>query len=272
MSKRFFAFGCSYTKYSFATWADYVGANFDEYYNYGRGGASNTYIMNKFVEANDNFNFTSDDLVIVMFTGFGRFSYSPNSNGQHFQWKTQGDLYENYAATKDPVIKSFVENMYCDDWAVYSSWIAVKTIKQILTANNIPHKFLMSMDNSNYLEEDGSKWGLENKITLTHLTRDIYDMLDDKESFDVWKTRENFNKWDYVHWVDENNRMDGHPTQKMHYEYVEKKLPEFITEKSRQYFMKAEQMFKPTTQHAQGSNFSNELQCQYDKSYQNGLL
>jgi hypothetical protein len=35
---RFFAFGCSYTRYAYATWADYIGVNFDEYYNYGCGG------------------------------------------------------------------------------------------------------------------------------------------------------------------------------------------------------------------------------------------
>ena len=49
MSKsRFFAFGCSYTNWIHnPTWADFIGINYNKYYNFGRPGASNTYIMQK---------------------------------------------------------------------------------------------------------------------------------------------------------------------------------------------------------------------------------
>ena len=30
---RFFAFGCSYTNWPHPTWADFIGINFEEYYN-----------------------------------------------------------------------------------------------------------------------------------------------------------------------------------------------------------------------------------------------
>ena len=58
--KRFFAFGCSYTSYSYATWADLIGIHFKEYYNYGRAGCSNAYIMNRVVEANEMYQFNPE--------------------------------------------------------------------------------------------------------------------------------------------------------------------------------------------------------------------
>lgn len=66
--KRFFAFGCSFTNYKWATWADIIGQDIKEYYNYGLQGAGNHYIYNKLMEADCIHNFNSDDLVIVMWT------------------------------------------------------------------------------------------------------------------------------------------------------------------------------------------------------------
>lgn len=272
MSKRFFAFGCSYTRYAFATWADYIGVNFDEYYNYGRGGASNTYIMNKFIEANEYFKFNSNDCVMIMVSGIGRFSYAPKASDCSLEWNTPGDLYENYRATKSPILKPFIENMYSEDWAVYSSWIAIKAIKAILTANNVPHKFLMAIDNRNYLDIDGSKWGRHHPITLNKLTKEIYDLLDVKESLDEWMEKKNFDDKDYTCWKLENNRIDTHPTQRMHYDFVSETFPEFITSKSLDFFNEATQTFKSTTQHEQGSTFANELLFRYEKSYQVKLI
>ncbi len=260
---RFFAFGCSYTRYSFATWADYVGANFDEYCNYGRGGCSNTFIMNRFIEANEVHNINSNDYVIVMVTGFGRFSYMPKMTPDKKvpEWVTNGDLYEYYTHTRDKKIEGFLEHMYSDDWAVYMSWIAIKTIKQMLDAKNIPHKFLMSMDNRHYLETDGSKWGKKYKINQLSVNRaqDIYTMLDDKQSFDEWKGERYVDK-DYTIWTEENNRSDHHPTQKMHYEYLKDKLPEFSTDKSLKAFNKVEKIFINDSQPKQGHRFVVEYQ------------
>jgi hypothetical protein len=56
-NKRCFSFGCSYTNHCWVTWADFVGSNFDIYINFGRGGASNTFIMNQVFEQNDSIHF-----------------------------------------------------------------------------------------------------------------------------------------------------------------------------------------------------------------------
>ena len=251
MKTRFFAFGCSYTQYSYATWADFVGCNFEEYYNYGRGGASNSFIMNRVVECNELFKFNPEtDTVIVMLSGFGRFSYLNK------KWFTDGDLYSYYGNTKDIKIKGFIENMWSEEAANYSSWIAAKTIKMIL--KDIPHKFFMSIDNRHYSESDGSKWGKEQLIRPKAIekTRDIYDMLDDTESMDEWKSKK-YTWADHYVWKEENNRIDGHPTQKMHFDFVKDKLPEYLTDKSENLFNYVEEIFIDSTQHNQGTNFAH---------------
>jgi hypothetical protein len=258
---RFFAFGCSYARYAYATWADFIGINFDNYYNYGRGGASNNYILSKFLEANLKHNFNSSDTVIVMFTGFGRISYIPKNKDGHLNWRTSGDLFEYYHNTKDKNIASFLENMYSDNWAIEFSWQAVHLIKQILTYQNVPHKLLMSIDNRHYLDNDGSKWGKSDIISDVSIekTKSIYDLLDIKESLDEWKEKK-YSIKDYILWQEENNRLDGHPTQKMHFEFIKEKLPEFISEKSIDVLNKVEDIFINDSQTKQSIRFSHEFQ------------
>jgi hypothetical protein len=261
MTSRFFAFGCSYTKFAYATWADFVAQSFDEYYNYGTGGASNTYISDKVVEANETFKFTSTDYVIVMLTGFGRFSYYPNNH-----WVTNGDLYSYYANTKDSIVKNFVDSMWSENWAVQKSWIAAKTIKQIL--KNTPHVFLMSIDNRHYLEEKGSKWGEQFTIRPDMVSKaaDIYDMLDVKESMDEWMTR-NCKRTDHYIWRDDNNRLDRHPTQKMHFDFMKEKLPNFDNVRSRDFLQFANDIFIDSTQSKQHEKFYTLTHGKLSKDY-----
>jgi len=247
---RIFTFGCSYTRYSYATWADLIGVNYDESYNFGRGGASNTYIMNKFIEADNMFNFTSDDTVIVMLTGIGRFSYYNKDK----TWVTNGDLFEYHFNTKDPVVKEFVTNMYSEDWAIYSAWVAAKTMKTILTSKNVKHKFLMGIDNRNYLRVDGCKWRHEEPINQTNKTKEIYDLLDVKETLDEWMTRQKFHRNDYIVWQN-NKQQDGHPTPKMHSMFAKEHLGEYYTVKSDEFLKQVEEVFVNTSQQNQGHTY-----------------
>ena len=58
MNKRLFTFGCSFTKWSWPTWNDYIGLSFDEYYNFALGGADNKNILYKFLQADKKYKFT----------------------------------------------------------------------------------------------------------------------------------------------------------------------------------------------------------------------
>lgn len=247
---RCFTFGCSYTRYSYATWADLIGVNYDEFYNFGRGGASNTYIMNKFIEADSQFNINSDDTVIVMLTGIGRYSYYNNTKN----WTTNGDMFEYHYNTKDPVVKEFVTNMYSEDWGIYSAWIAAKTIKSILTLKNVKHKILMGIDNRNYLRTDGCKWRHEDPITQIEKTKEIYDLLDVNETLDEWMTRQQFERTEFITWQN-NKQVDGHPTPKMHSLFAKEHLSEFYTSKSDEFLIEVEKSLVNTSQRDQGHRY-----------------
>jgi hypothetical protein len=88
--KRIFAFGCSFTCYSWPTWADLISleAPHAVYSNYGKAGMGNLGISVRIIEASKRFNFTSDDLILVMWTTFCREDRWLRGN-----WFTQGNVY-----------------------------------------------------------------------------------------------------------------------------------------------------------------------------------
>lgn len=87
--RRLFAFGCSYTDYSFLTYADLLATSFDYYQNYGKSGCSNEYIFTKFIEAVSTVNFTKDDTVVIMWSE--SFRYSPYVTDTGYLGSHRGD-------------------------------------------------------------------------------------------------------------------------------------------------------------------------------------
>jgi hypothetical protein len=70
--KRLFAFGCSFTRYYWPTWADILAEDIPYYENWGWGGAGNLYIFNAIMEAHNRHKFTKDDLIVVMWSNKNR--------------------------------------------------------------------------------------------------------------------------------------------------------------------------------------------------------
>lgn len=91
---RFFAYGCSYTKYYWPTWADIIGQDYkDLYYNLGRRGAGNQYIFNLLMQTDQLHNIGENDLVIIQWS-------SPTREDRYVdrKWITKGsvaNLYDN---------------------------------------------------------------------------------------------------------------------------------------------------------------------------------
>lgn len=71
-NRRFFAYGCSYTDYLWPTWADLLGRNYKEYYNYGHAGAGNLYIFSALMESDYFHNLGKNDLVIIEWSAITR--------------------------------------------------------------------------------------------------------------------------------------------------------------------------------------------------------
>jgi len=96
---RFFSFGCSFTGHKYPTWADILAFDLDvPYKNYGCGGAGNQYIFNMIMEADNQYNFTADDLVMICWTNLAREDRFVNG-----YWITPGNIL-----TQGEYDKSFV--------------------------------------------------------------------------------------------------------------------------------------------------------------------
>jgi hypothetical protein len=261
--KRFFAFGCSFTKYAYATWADLIGPNFQEYYNYGKGGASNTYIMNRIVEASQKFSFNPEtDIVMVGLTGFGRFSYFKGD----FGWRTDGEV-RNYVRLNPggARLKNFVDEIWDENWGVYSSWIALKTIQQILNSSGVSYEIFHAIDNSDFVKTP-EVFGLTSDTV--HLAKEFISAA--PVCFHCWM-QENYTDKDIPVWWDNGDlRRDGHPSQKMHYDFVKQFYPQFDTEVTQAWYSQYTKAFTNESQHIQGEKFRKSFSI--DLSNKNTLF
>lgn len=243
---RFFAFGCSYTKWGHPTWADFIGINYEEYYNFGKPGACNTYIMNKLIEANELHKLNSEtDFVMVSMTGFGRFTYleSPKVFGWEgnyedelqweYNWQTTGDILPP-ADNHPKVAKLIGNNVFNYAWAAYNSWIAFKIIKEFLTLKGIEHKIISALDTSHYVEEVDTLQ-LHHKFPnigyISPKLKEMYKMLDCDISIEKYK-RNNLD-------IYLEDTTSAHPSKEVHYDYTLKYFPHLITEKSKKLLMES---------------------------------
>lgn len=123
--KRFFAFGCSFTYYSWPTWADFLGLEFDHYENWGYQGIGNRAIAERVAECNIENDIGPDDTVIVQWTSHLRHDYHTDRRRLNYSklhpftlqdgWKTGGSIF-NWINQKqydsDWIKKFFDEKSY----------------------------------------------------------------------------------------------------------------------------------------------------------------
>jgi hypothetical protein len=251
---RCFAFGCSFTGHINGTWADYLGANFNEYYNFARGGACNTYILNKFIEVDNLYNFNAnDDYIVIMFTSFSRFSFY-----NKYGWNCPGSVFNNPAHTKE-----FTNKMWSEDQGIYNSWIAINTIKQILTLKGIKHKFLLGVD---AIHNDGKFDDTLYSQLSPKLEKEFESLLDEPESMMTWQHR-NFKYPQDFNYYEDKGYIDSHPTQLMHYTYMKEKFPEFNTPIAKERYEYAESIYIKGNLKLQGESFISKFGQKYNKAY-----
>lgn len=147
--KRLFTFGCSYTSWSWPTWADMLVYEYKqrglEGYNFGRCGAGNQYIFIKLLEADRKYKFTEEDTVIVEWTSMQR-----EDRFAVGRWHTPGSIYSQNIYTSE----------FMDKWAdpvhyVFRDCALISSVKKMLTLSKVNYvDFTMStfkyLDSSNY--------------------------------------------------------------------------------------------------------------------------
>jgi hypothetical protein len=252
--RRLFVFGCSFTSYNYPTWADFLGENFDEYHNYGLGGACNQLIFGRFIEADTLYNFNENDYIIVMLSSIDRFSFY-NDN----KWKKIMDYDSG-----DFLMDCYMGEMHSNSWGLFKTFTFTKTIHDILSLKNIKHKIIKAFPIETKIIQNDSNFP-NYEITKKYLNY-IDEITNNSESLCEF-TKKNYpdsNKY-YSH----NNIIDRHPTIDMHYEYYKKEFPNYVSDKTELLFKKSVDFMNTKPTQKQIINFFKEnifVKRKYDSS------
>jgi len=167
-----YTFGCSMTSYSWPTWADILGKEYDYFENWARPGAGNNFIFNSIIECLIKKTFTEDDTVIVMWSGITRIDYYQMNEWSH---------YHSIFDTKSPVS--------CPNGAEIISYALFTAIDKILSSSKSSYSFLSFLDYDLY-SKAGSLYrdtlkkirkinfpivSKEVSLTAQHKLQDLYD-------------------------------------------------------------------------------------------------
>lgn len=249
MKRRFFAFGCSFTRYNWPTWADIVAHNYDEFQNWGHSGGGNTFIFNSIVEAHLKNEIKPHDVVGVMWTNICREDRYVNN-----KWLTPGNIFTQKHYPYDWVQKfSDLRGYYIRDLNIIAATEAfLKTIGC--------RYFFLSMvpilNSAQYDHTDDSELIQDilpyHALTLHNIRPSVYETV---FNFDWWSRPFQFKN----HQVDAKLletpatdyetrtkiRKDPHPTPAEHLEYLDAVIPEeYVDPSTREWTAQMDSMLR----------------------------
>lgn len=195
---RFFAFGCSYTSYSWPTWADLLQVHFDNAENWGMAGIGNSAIAERIAEANVKNNFNKDDVIIVQWSSHLRNDFwnplvLPERPGS---WKTSGSIF-NYI--NQPLYnQQWIDTFFSEPGFFMHTLNNITLVQELLKSSGATW-FMTSIGDIRNLGADltDNGWGAED-IFLT--TKDKIK----QEKFLAWKKFPQYEIYNKLIW--ENNK------------------------------------------------------------------
>jgi len=208
---RFFAFGCSFTRYYWPTWADIISTNFDSYENWGEIGFGNHFIFNSLIECDQRNKLSKDDTVIVCWSNSARedrytdswtSSVLTNPQNEHL-WRTRqltekGCLIRDLAFIK--AAQSLLTSIGCKFYFI--SMVPIAYIDQ-------------QNDRTQELADVLSLY----KDSIDSISPSIWEVVFDKD-YSSRRPRYHPEERDLV-------RNDPHPRPLEHLEYIDKILTDF---------------------------------------------
>lgn len=206
---RLFTFGCSFTQYNWATWADLLGREFESYVNYGRSGGGNLFISSTIAEAVIRENITKNDTVMVMWTNVTR------EDRYIHDWVLPGNIF-----TQETYPEEFVKKFITVRGCYVKDMAQIYLIDKLLENIGCKYEFMSMVDMENY-----SQYNLKNSNNVAQDIFDLYKSTLNKFKPSVHKVLFNCN-WDSRPILD-NLRLDSHPLPLEHIEYINKVLPEY---------------------------------------------
>lgn len=196
--KRIFSFGCSFTAYAWPTWSDIIAYDLElPYENWGLGGLGNFGIQARLVECDLKNNLETDDLVLLLWSGWNREDRFDISKGG---WLCGGCIFHN---------PHYNEKYLYDYWTLENDIIrSITVIHSTRKAYKNIVKFEGEMTSPNHGDEyfNGQ---LEQYAQNVPIMLKLFDHNIPK--FDI----EKIDKWqEYLN--------DPHPSILQHLEFVEK--------------------------------------------------
>lgn len=220
-NKRLYTFGCSFTKYKWPTWADFIGTQFETYENWGQPGAGNFFIATQVYECCQKNCIGVDDTVLVMLSSTNRFDIiDRNSN-----FLTEGNIYNSPSLPKE-----FVENIWSEEFGIYLTWFAANSIKKLLDGIGCKYKIMTAFDLTK-LDDDSLIMNdllIKGRVIHTlHNLRTEFNFNDNLNDFSKTMLKEGHSYYNFV----EQGGKDDHPSMSIHLEWIKKYLHEYYDEK-----------------------------------------
>jgi hypothetical protein len=211
--KRLYTFGCSYTKFQWPTWADFVGSSFEQYENWGKPGSGNYIIASKLYECHYVNNITKDDTVLIMLSSCDRFDYIDNQSN----WSTGGNIYgKNHTLSG-----YFTEIAWNQENALYNTWYNVKTIITLLNTIGCKYKIMKGFD---FFSIDGKMDLFDQEMFTRKRVLNIKNYFD---SVITGTSLTDFHTKNPITYKFDNGEADGHPTITIHHNWVKENMKEF---------------------------------------------
>lgn len=205
---RLFTFGCSFTKYQWPTWADILGRDYKEYYNYGMSGGGNLFIFDSLVEAIATHNINKDDIVTIMWTNVTRDDrYSENHNG----WLKYGNIYTSEGYLTEEFIEKFITVRGCYVRDMPLIFAAYKLL------SNLGCKFYFT----SMVDIDSPNQYMYNKAGNIKDVLSVYNEALKIIRPSIFKTIFGYR------WNSRFKKQDPHPHPIDYLDYIERVLPEF---------------------------------------------
>jgi hypothetical protein len=196
---RLFTFGCSFTNYRWSTWADILGAEFNEFQNWGQSGGGNQFIFNSVMEADQRHRFSHGDTVVVCWTGTQR-----DDRYVDHRWHTLGNVF-NCPIYDPKYLREYVE----ERGYLIRDLACMKAVKVLLESiPGLTWRFLSMIEPNN----------VDDTRDVTQLYQDVVDSIAPSYYTVLFKE---------IGWPDRNG--DPHPTPSEHLAYLDAVLPGWVT-------------------------------------------
>lgn len=213
--KRFFAFGCSFTRYFWTTWANIIGKHLEmsygtKWYNFGKSGIGNEAIANLVSQANLLYTFTEDDLVIVCWTNIARKdTFTKNSKGIDGWWG-YGNIFSSPTYPKNDLKKiSFTD-------LLLKNLTHIELVRSMLKDKCQTHFIQMCQVDTQFLQNPAQPNELAQSLYLHKEIKNIYSQT-------LKFLYPSFYEVVWHNDIEERRKhFDPHPLPSEHFKYIKK--------------------------------------------------